>query len=180
MADRPDAAKTAAVMSTAAAIASGFALIRSGKVAAAPGAPGTIPVEVIELLVAIAQSADNTDKDLDALLQEVRNLTLQAQGWVPNADGISCGREQVQALNTSRQLPHLVVPDDMEIQLKGWPANGGVIYLASSDPEAKNINSIWPLLPNEPAGYRVKNLNSIYFSGTAVGDWVCWTVEHRK
>ncbi|KKM60864.1 hypothetical protein LCGC14_1537530 [marine sediment metagenome] len=180
MADRPDAAKTAAVMSTAAAIASGFALIRSGKVAAAPGSPGAIPVEVIELLVAIAQSADNTDKDMDTLLDAVQNLTLDTRGWVPNADEIVSGRMDVEALNTARQLPHLVVPDDMEIQLKGWPANGGVIYVASSDPEAKNINSVWPLLPNEAIGYRIKNLNEIYFSGTAVGDWVCWTVENRK
>ena len=177
MADRPDAAKTAAFMSTTAAIASGIALLRSGKAAAASG---TFPPELIELLIAIAQSADNTDKDMDVLLEAVRNLTLDTRGWVPNADGISCGREQVQALNSSRQLPHLVVPDDMEIQLKGWPANGGVIYVASSDPEAKNINSVWPLLPNEAIGYRIKNLNEIYFSGTAVLDWVCWTVEARR
>ncbi len=165
-----DPAKTAAVMSTAAAVASAFALLNSGKVSAAPG---TFPPELLELMIAMAQ-------DVDALLQAVQDLTIGLQGWVPNADGITSGRLDVLALNAARQLPHLVVPDDMEVQLKGWPTNLGVIYVASSAPAAKNINTAWPLLANEAIGYRIKNLNEIYFSGTVVGNWVCWTVEHRK
>ena len=170
MADTPGAARTAAVMSTAAAVASALALINSGKASASPS---TFPPEVLELMIAMAQ-------EMDALLQAVQNLTIDVQGWVPNADGITSGRLNVQALNTARQLPHLVVPDDMEIQLKGWPTNLGIIYVASTDPAAKNINTVWPLLANEAIGYRIKNLNELYFSGTVVGNWVCWTVEKRK
>ncbi len=177
MANKHDSARTAAVMSTAAAIAASLAWIRSGQVSAAPGG---IPTELMELVMAIAQSVNNADQDLDSLIRAVENLTLQAQGWVPNADGIIAGRSDVQALNAARQLPHLVVPDDMEIQLKGWPTNGGTIYVAGSAPAAKSINSLWPLLPNEAIGYRIKNLNEIYFGGTMVGDWIGWTVEARK
>ncbi|MCK5235930.1 MAG: hypothetical protein KAR06_03005 [Deltaproteobacteria bacterium] len=179
-----NAGKAGVVIGTAAAIAAAVALLQKRTAQGAPGNGGNgvvgLDEATMQLLLAIAQSADNAGQDLSALLQAIDRLALRTQGWVPNADEIVAGRMNVQALNTARQLPHLEIPDDMEIQLKGWPTNAGLIYVASTDPAARNINSVWPLLPNEAIGYRIKNLNSIYFSGNAVGDWVVWTVEYRR
>ena len=169
-----------AILAAGGVIAAAIALSRS-RVAKAAEAGNKVALDeaTMALLEAIATAQG-------AILETITNLnTGQGQGTlavgvVPNADEIVSGRRQVTALNTAVRLPELVIPDDMQIQLKGWPTNAGLIYLASTAPQSSNIESVWPILANEAIGYRIKNLNSLYFSGTAVGDWVVWTVEHRK
>ena len=166
------------LLGAGAAVAAAIALARSGTAqASTSGQPVSLDQPSMALLEAIAQANG-------AMLEVVSRLEMPggnlAIGVVPNTDEISSGRWQVGAINTAYRLPELVIPDDMEIQLKGWPTNAGIIYVASSAPSALNITSVWPLLPNEAIGYRIKNLNVLYFSGTVAGDWIVWTVEHRR
>jgi hypothetical protein len=171
MAEQKD--PSAAILTSGGIIAGAIALSRQ-KVASG-GNTVSLDAATTALLEAIATGQS-------AILDAITNLNLSGLvvSNVPNADDITCGRAQVAALNAAVALPDVVIPDDMEIQLKGWPTNGGLIYVARSAPQAINVMSVWPLLPNETIGYRIKNLNLLYFSGTQVGDWVTWTVEHRK
>ena len=99
---------------------------------------------------------------------------------VPNASGIISGRLPIAATNTVYHFPSISVPDDMAFAIKAGPANGGLIYVGGSGPDVLSIETSYPLLPNEPITYRVKNAQSIYFSGTVLGDFVHYTVEQRR
>lgn len=175
------------VLGASAAIASAIALARSArKVQAAPEETPTVvtlaPV-IQELLEAIAGGAAASLEAIQRIETAIHGLQFPtvagAIGVVPNADFFASGRMNVLALNQARQLPHMEIPDDFEVVLKGWPTNGGIIYVACTAPSAGNINAVWPLIANETIGYRIENLNTVYFTGTVVGDWICWTVEQR-
>lgn len=179
--------KAGTVFGVSAMILSAISLARSTRKAKAAsgdeGATVTLDPAIQELLEAIAAGTAAGIDDLDSIEKAIREFQFPTEGGgigvVPNADYFTSGRMQVTALNRARQLPPLEIPDDMEIVFKGWPFNGGIIYLACTDPASRNIESIWPLIANETIGYRIKNLNVAYFTGTRVGDWLGWTVEQR-
>ena len=50
----------------------------------------------------------------------------------------------------------------MQLQIKGAPANWGVVYVARSEQKAGQPTLGWPLLPNEAIGYAVKNADAIW------------------
>lgn len=179
MADR--ASQVAAGMSTAAAIAAAAAWMASRKVQAAPP-PGeiTIPPELMELLVAIALSTERVDENVIALLNAIQTMAISTQGWVPNADYMIATRVQCVLANTPYRLPDIVIPDDMNVVLLGWPLNVGWIQVGSSPAECTNVNQSYPLLQGSTVGYRVKNANSLYVSAASAGDFVVVTVEQRR
>ncbi len=171
--------QTAAVMSTAAAVMAGLAWLSK------PAAAGQIPPELMNLVIAIASSSDNIDKDLDQVISELAGLSINTRGWVPNADGIRSTRVVISALDQPQQLPPLPVPDDMAVLLKGWPTNAGLVYVGGSNVACIDVQQAWPLLPNELVGYRVQNANQLYVAGITgagsfVGDMLAITVEHRS
>ena len=178
MAEKEKAGKAglAVGVSVAAAIAAAVALIKGRGAKAAPpngeGAEYTVALDNVslELLIAIAQSTENT-----RVIMETQGLAA-----VPNADGIISGRVGIVAINTPYALPDIVIPDDMFIQIKGWPTNAGIIFVAGLRTSATNVNQVWPLLANEAIGYRVKNAKAIRVSGTVAGDWAVYTVEQRR
>ena len=180
--DRTDrASQVAAGMSTAAAIAAALAWLSTKKVEAAPP-PGqiTIPPELMELLVAIAQSTDRVDENILRIITAISQLAISTQGWVPNADYAVATRVQCPAANTPYRLPYIMVPDDMELVLLGWPLNAGWIQIGWSPAECTNINQSYPLLPGAVVGYRVKNAECFYVSAATAGDSVVLTVEQRR
>src|SRR3989304_100438 len=93
---------------------------------------------------------------------------------VPNADGIVSGRKQIitSVLINPAWADHfdnISIPDDMAFTIKAAPANAGQIYVARSKAEALSIETSWPLIPNEPISYRVKNASSLWLSGRSPG-----------
>ncbi len=176
MAEKEKAGKAglAVGVSVAAAIAAGVALLQSRDVKAAPpnGDGYTVALDNVslELLIAIAQATESTRE-----IFETRGVAV-----APNTEGIIAGRVLIVAANTPYQLPDIVIPDDMHLQIKGWPTNAGIIYVAGLRTSATNINQVWPLLANEAVGYRVKNADLIYVSGTVAGDLAVYTVEQRR
>jgi hypothetical protein len=99
---------------------------------------------------------------------------------VPNANGIRSGRLLIVAANQPYQFPDITVPDDMYFVIKAGPLNAGIINVGGSGPDVRGPEGVWPLLPQENVGYRVKNAQSIYCSGTVAGDFAYYTVEQRK
>ena len=158
------------------------AWLLSGKVSAAP--PGVDPKfwEALLALIATVDSETQALKELITLLQgqgqEPGQLTFQ--GYPPNVDDVEITRITINALVTAYQLPDIAVPDGFTIVIKAWPTNAGLIYVARSAPDARNVAQVFPLLPNDFVGEAVTNADVFYISGTAVGDFASVLVGHRK
>jgi len=154
----------ALVLSSGAAIAAAIAL--SKKVSAEP-----LDEANTNLLIAIAQGIEALNQNILKLIPgEPGALTIQ--GYPPNVTGIEISRITIAALNTAYRLPDIEVPDGFTILIKAWPTNAGIIYVAKSDPDARNINQVWPLIFNDFLGEAVTNADIFYISGTNVGDFV--------
>jgi len=165
-------------MSTTAAVAAVMAWIAaSKKVGAAPG-DGTIPSEVVELIVAIALSADHVDQNTLDIINAVNELSLgSGRGWPENAIGIRSLR--VQIVPTGTQLPDVLIPDGMALVIKAWPLNPGWLQVGESLSASGSLNQSWPLIPNEIVWYNVKNANQIYVGANAAGCFANLTVEQK-
>lgn len=178
MADNNKASVAGIAVGAAALIASAVALMKTQQVKASGIIDYTVALDEAsqQLLLAIAQSMESEQGYSQQLVDIISNMSLAT---VPNTDSIIATRVQVPAVGRTQQLPDIKVPDDMILQIKSWPTNGGMVYVGNSPTTAANINQIWPLLPSEAIGYRVQNASAIYISGTVPGDFVAITVEQR-
>ena len=177
-----NAGKAGIVLGGAALVASAIALAKQRVALAAPGGEVTLDEATMTLIIALAQTSAETEDLVNRILASLggSEVKLQVQGFPPNTETGVATRVGIAALATPYQLPDIVVPDDMNLQIKGWPLNGGMILVGFSRSGCTNINQVWPLLANEAIGYRIKNAQEIYISGTAVGDWCAITVEQRR
>lgn len=171
--------KVAAGMSTAAAVAAALAwLAASKKAVAAP--PVTIPTELMDLIIAIANSADAIDENTLATIEAIKTLALGGGlGWPLNANSITSLRVAIAPI-TGLQLPYIAVPSGMSLVIKAWALNPGWLQVGASIAAAGNINQSFPLLPNEIVGYQVENADQLWIAATAAGCFACLTVEQRK
>jgi hypothetical protein len=146
--------------------------------------PGTDNEALLNLLAAIEEtSLDILQKSAD-ILAAVQGIVIPGVsgtiGVVPNTSGIVSFRIQCVTPAFAYQLPDWKVPDDMQLLVKSWPTNVGLIWVGGANSECTDINKIWPLLPNEMVGYRVSNANSIWVSAVNALDIVVCTVEQRR
>jgi hypothetical protein len=160
-----------------AALVSVAILLAQNKVKAAGGGAVTLDAETLQLLIAMAA----TSADIEQLLNQIIGQAgqIQVAGYPLNTRTAISVRVRIPALNTSYPLPDIEIPDGFALQIKGWPTNGGIVYIAQSDSAARNINQVWPILPNEAVGYFIKNAKALYVSGTVIGDSCVVTVEQR-
>ena len=172
------AARTAAVMSTAAAVAAGLAWLRSGK---AYAAEDKIPPELMNLVIAMAQTLDHIDvTQLQKVQDAIKALSLGgARGWPENTSSISTTRVVCPAALSAVRLPDLPVPDGFQLQIKAWPFNGNLIYVAGNRTDAPNVNQVFGLAASEAVSFGVKNARFIYIAAVAPNDSVCLAVEQR-
>jgi len=177
-----NAGKAGIVLGGAAAVMAAIALAKERVALAAPEGTLTLDDATMQLLIAMAQTGADTTELVQQILSSIEGqaITLNVQGYPDNTDSIIATRVQITALNTPVQLPWIVVPNGMALQIKGWPTNGGIIYVGSSRATCVSPNQAWPLLANEAVGYFVKNAEKLFVSGTAVGDWAAITVEQRR
>ncbi len=175
--------KMAAGVSTAAAIAAAVALINSRKVGATPR-PGdfTLPDEFVQLMVAIAATADSIANNLVRVIDGLAKLAINVQGFPANARGVRTFTVNCAIANRAYQGSDLAVPEGMSLIIKSYPTNPvlSLVRVASSLSDASNINSSWPLMPNEGIGYQVQNADEIYVSATVAGALVVFTVEKAE
>jgi hypothetical protein len=175
MADNNNAAKTAAVMSSAAAVASAIALIKGQPVQA--GQEIKFPPEIIELLISITENGVQTLDRLDQLVQLLGSLSLGTQGWPTNRTHIQSVRVLFPVAAQAVQLPDFEVPDGMALQIVAWPTNANIVYIGESGPSAINVNQVTPLAAGGVIGYNVKNAKVLWASAVAANDAISVTCE---
>lgn len=171
----------AAGMSTAAAIAAGLALLAAMKraEAAPPGEVPEIPQELVQLIIAIAASADAVDDNTRAIIAAIKALSFEgALGWPPNVNSGTALR--IAIATTGTRMPYIAVPSGMALVIKAWPLNPGWLQVGFSLAECTNVNQSYPLLPNESVGYFIQNADEVYIAATVAGCFACLTVEQRK
>jgi hypothetical protein len=176
-----NAGKAGVVLGGAALVTAAIALIKERTAFAAEGVV-TLDEATMDLLIAMAQTGADVEELVARIIGSIEGgeTTIQVQGYPPNAESIATTRVLIGAIDTAYGLPDIVVPDDMNLQLKGWPTNAGIIYVGYSRATVIDLNQVWPLLANEAIGYRVKNAKGIFISGTVPGDWLALTVEQRR
>ena len=180
MAEDKSAAKMAAGVSTVAAIAATLAWLNSRKAAAAPpGEDFVLPDEFIQLIATIAATSDSIDNNLLRVITEVAKLAINVQGFPANARGVRTFTQNCAVANQAYQGNDMVVPEGMSLIIKSYPTNpfGSLIRVASALSDATNINSSWPLMPNEAVGYQVQNADQMYVSATVAGMLAVFSVE---
>lgn len=100
-------------------------------------------------------------------------------GYPPNTDSFQVIRLPIALATTAYQGPDMAIPNGFVLVVKSAPTNApaGYVRVAPTGPDSININSSWPLVPNEFVYYGIKNANALWFSGTVAGDFVFFTVE---
>lgn len=173
------------VMTTATAVASALILLQSMKTGvAASGGNLNIPPELLELLIAMA--ADVSDIDvvrLPEILEALKAIAINVRGWPENADFISSFRSDLIVANVAIQMEDLEVPDGFVLTVKADPGNPvppAVIRIASSQADAQNANSSFPLVANEFKDWPIKNAKQLWVSASAVpAAVICSTVRRQ-
>jgi hypothetical protein len=71
------------------------------------------------------------------------------------------------------------VPEGFTLLIKADPRNalGSIIQVATSAGDCINVNNSWPLIPNEFITWSVKDASAIWFSCSATGNYLLFTVE---
>ena len=180
MAEKDKASQAAVVVSVGAAITAALALLQKRAQAAPPEGVVQLPQELWNLIIAIAKSIDSVDIDLDTVITELGKLSINVQGYVPNAERITTVRTACTVVTQPYQLPSITIPDDMQLLLLAWPLNPGWVFVGPTAAECVNINQSYPLPPGATVAYRVKNADSLYISANAVPSWVVATTEQRR
>lgn len=142
----------------------------------------TLDEDTLNLLVAIGQGIDSTNLLLQELIAKLGEGGGGAVGgnYGVNQPYIKSLCFQCPAANVNYQLPSIPVPEGMQLVLRGWYTNGGVILVTGDSVTQNQINNSYPLLPNEVVGYRVTNADNIYVAATVAGEFVGVTVEYAQ
>ena len=114
----------------------------------------------------------------ELLKQLVKPGSGSALAYPANTNYIQVMRYTITAANFPYKGPEMTIPDGFNLVIKAAPTNaiGAYIFVGETAAACLNINSSWPLVPNETISYAVKNANKIYVSGS-VGDAVLFTAE---
>lgn len=172
--------KAAIGISTAAIITAAIAATRK-PVAASQGGQLTLPPEFVRLIAAILATSDSIDDNLLKAIEEIAKIAINVQGFPPNALGIRTFAKLCAVANQAYQSDDMVIPEGMDLIIKSYPTNpvGSLVRVASSQSDATNPNSSWPLVPNEGVAYQVKNANEIYVSASVAGCLVIFSAERK-
>jgi hypothetical protein len=94
-----------------------------------------------------------------------------------NADSASIVGMTIPVVNTSFRLPNITIPDNFALLIKAWPTNvlGALIYVGYTS--WFDLDTIYPLIRNEPIAYKVKNANILYVSTNVAGSRLVITTE---
>lgn len=186
MAERDNrAAKAAVGISAGAAVIAALALLTRQAKAAPPGEEGEaaqLPQELWNLIIAIAESADDVDAGIKDVVDKLSQLAINVQGFPPNARSMTAVRVACLVVAQPYQFPTLLVPDGMSLHLLAWPLNppASLISVGSSAAECSNINQSYPLVPGGTVDYFVQNADTLWVSANIVPAWVVATAEQRR
>jgi len=175
-------AKTGLAAGAGGLIGAAAAILLARRAEAAPPPVGEVSLDeaAMNLLLAIAESADSIDADTSELINAINRLAAALGiSVLKNPPEITCFRILVPVVNTPVQLPDRQIPYDKEFVIKAIPTNLGLIYVANSRAEALNVNSTYWLLANEAIEYKVENSDRIWINATRAGEGVLCTSEWK-
>jgi len=171
---RQSAGAAALAISVPTAIGLAWALLKGQK-----AGDLVIPDEVIQLLMAMAATSEDTKEAVQEILAKVEmGDGGVGQGWPANANTITALRVLIDVNGT--QLPSVFIPSGMSLAIKAWALNPGWLQVGATVAECFNVNQSFPLLPNEVVTYQVENADQIYIAATAAGCFACLTVEQKR
>lgn len=182
MSPEEKAAKTSAVFSLISAGAATAALLKK----APAGSTVNFPPEFLQTLLGILDAMGVTLADLQDILAAIQAIPgggsggSTFQGWPPNADYVSTVLIQCQVAMQAYPVPGTIVPDDFEVLVKAYPTNaiGSLVYVATNP--APNVNSAYPLVPNEAYRLKIKDTGKIYLFTNIAGSSATVSVEQRS
>jgi len=135
-----------------------------------------------DLLVAIAAASGDTDENVQAIKDLLAKFggSNGTQFVVSNTRSATFTRTWTAIAGVAVRLATLIVPDTMELVLKGWPTNGNVIYIAESQPAAQSPGqgAAYPLLPNETLHLKIHDASVLWVASFLnPGDSVVYGAE---
>ena len=176
-------AKTGLAAGAGGLIGAAAALLLARKAEAAPPPVGEVTLDeaAMNLLLAIAESADSIDADTSEVFNAINRLAAAlGVSVLGNPPEILNLRVFIPVVNQPIQLPNITIPYDMRLVIKAWPTNMGLIYIANSRPEALNINAVYPLLANELYWCKIKNMQQLWLNATRAGESAVVSVEQQR
>jgi hypothetical protein len=141
-----------------------------------PAATGTgIPQSLLD------QVADIDTVKMVELIAAIKAMSINVQGFAPNADLFVATRVPLILANVAIQLSDLSVMDDFSLMLKADPTNpvNSVVRVASTRADAQGANGSYPLVPNEFRTFKIRNASQLYVSASAVPAWVIVSTERN-
>lgn len=98
----------------------------------------------------------------------------------PNQPYLAIFRVVGVAALTPYQLPWVEIPQGMELAIKGYPTNLGLVYVSYSPSAVLNINTAWPLVASEALHLAGINALAYWFCSALIGESIICTVEQRS
>lgn len=177
MADKDVATK---LMVGYASVMSTIAAFRSQPALAAEGGTFTLDQETRDLLALIAEANASMMVGMAELIQLIRDMQFNVQGYPPNCDHVVTTRIVCTNANQSYPVPELTIPEGFAINIKAWPLNavGSIIYVSTSP--APQAQMAWPLIPNEAIPYGIKDASKLWVFTNVAGSQAIVTVEQRS
>ena len=159
---------------TAVALAGGAALAVWLATRKNTGTPTSIPQALLD------QVADIDTVKLVELIAAVKAISVNVQGYAPNADILVTTRIPLLVANVAVQLSDQPVDDDFVLFLKADPANpvGSIVRIASTRADAQSTAS-YPLVPNEFRTIKIRNASQLWVSASNVPAWVLVSTERK-
>lgn len=97
-------------------------------------------------------------------------------GW-PNQPFLEVFRVVGTAAMTPYQLPYCMIPHGMALVVKGYPTNGGLVYISGTSHGVLNINSAYPLVASEVLELFGINAANYYMCAAVAGESIICVVE---
>jgi hypothetical protein len=174
--------RTSTVISATALVTAAIALMKSSQVYAAGEV--TLDEATRNLIIAIAAASGESLETVKAILDKmtggsIPSLITANILYPPNSLGIDVLRLIIVAANTPYQGPHLQIRNGYVAAIKADPRNavGGFVNIGQD--ATVNINSAWPLIPNEGLTLNIQNADQIWYSGLA-GDALILIIERER
>lgn len=114
-----------------------------------------------------------------ATLNDVVNRLQSILDALKNTDSVSIEGITCDVANEGYPVPAIIVPDGMTLVIKAHPENVLLSLIYVSNSKSTSQPHLWPLMPNESMGWRVKSGSALWVSTNVPGSIAVISVERR-
>ncbi len=141
--------------------------------------PDGVDSETWAAIITIIQTIQEQNARLEPALSQVIALMGGSGYALTNPSTFVTGSVICTVAATGYQVPSKIIPWDVEIAIKALSTNAGLIYIANNQVDAAIVTASFPLLPNEPLGYKIANSSEIWVAAQFAGEGLSYTVEQK-